>query len=520
MRLGDRLALAFGAIGRHRVRTLLTLLGIVIGTFALVISLAVGRGIDFAVVNIFRRDDQLRRVYVTSNAQPASEAISDEHLRIIGEMSESRRARLLKRRMSDYGRGVENSDARILDAGAIQRLGRLAHVVRATPNVRLYGEATLAGRAEHAALSSIDATRPIVAERLVAGRLLHPGERNAALAHEYLLYELGLDSEEAASDAVGRTIKFGMARRENDLLGTLVIAAWRRLRLSEEELKTLSRGLRRAMQVVRFVPMPKAEKELLDRVLSDSALSDKPAPDEQAEHEYKIVGIFRDVDPDEADRASIFDDAIRPAGLIVTPEAGAEFHDSLPRLKRAGYDAAQVVVDDESLVESVVAEIKGLGFETYSLAEFLGTVRMNVLLVSTATAFIAVIALVVAAIGIANTMIMSVLERTREIGIMKALGARDGQISGIFLLEGAVLGLAGGLLGLGLGRLAHLPGDQIAQSIIQRQVDTPIRDSLFAYPPWLVVGAPLLAATIATLAALYPAMRAARVDPVTSLRHD
>jgi putative ABC transport system permease protein len=145
---------------------------------------------------------------------------------------------------------------------------------------------------------------------------------------------------------------------------------------------------------------------------------------------------------------------------------------------------------------------------------------MNVLLVSTATAFIATIALIVSAIGIANTMIMSVLERTREIGIMKALGARDGQIRGIFLLEGAGLGLTGGLLGLLLGWLAHFPGDQVAQTIIQKQVDTPIGDSLFAYPLWLVIGAPLLAATTATLAALYPAMRAARVDPVASLRHD
>ena len=148
------------------------------------------------------------------------------------------------------------------------------------------------------------------------------------------------------------------------------------------------------------------------------------------------------------------------------------------------------------------------------------TVRMNVLMVTFATAFVAVVGLLVAALGITNAMIMSVLERTHEIGIMKALGARTDHIRLIFLIEGAVLGLAGGLIGLALAYLASYPGAAIAKSIMEPQTQTPVKGSLFVYPLWLVLGAPALAALITTLAAVYPAHRAASVDPITSLRHE
>jgi len=164
--------------------------------------------------------------------------------------------------------------------------------------------------------------------------------------------------------------------------------------------------------------------------------------------------------------------------------------------------------------------VTALGFSAYSLAEFIDTVRMNVLMVTFATAFVAVVALLVAALGITSAMIMSVLERTHEIGILKALGARTGQIRLIFLVEGAALGLAGGLIGLALAFLASYPGDAIAKSIMEPQPQTPVKGSLFAYPWWLVLGAPALAALITTLAAVYPAHRAASVEPITSLRHE
>ena len=131
-------------------------------------------------------------------------------------------------------------------------------------------------------------------------------------------------------------------------------------------------------------------------------------------------------------------------------------------------------------------------------------------------------ALLVAAVGITNMMLMSVLERTHEIGVMKALGARDRHVQLIFLVEGALLGLVGGGVGLICSWLAALPGNAVAQQLIEKQMQSKLDGSaaVFAFPVWVTLGIPLFASLVTTLAAVYPARRAARVNPITALRHE
>ena len=99
-------------------------------------------------------------------------------------------------------------------------------------------------------------------------------------------------------------------------------------------------------------------------------------------------------------------------------------------------------------------------------------------------------------------------------------GARDRDVRRIFLVEGVLIGFLGSGLGLVLGWLASFPGNAIARSIVETQKEMPLKGTLFIYPVWLVIGIPAVVCLITTLAALYPASRAARVDPVTSLRHE
>lgn len=133
-------------------------------------------------------------------------------------------------------------------------------------------------------------------------------------------------------------------------------------------------------------------------------------------------------------------------------------------------------------------------------------------------ALIGSMALVVASLGIINTMVMAVLERTREIGVMKAVGAEDGDIRHIFLTESALIGVAGGLAGLLLAWLLGRAMNFGANIYIERQGFR--AETLFHIPLWLVAAAMAFALGVSVASGLYPAGRAARIDPARALRHD
>ncbi|MHC4682661.1 MAG: ABC transporter permease [Planctomycetota bacterium] len=127
------------------------------------------------------------------------------------------------------------------------------------------------------------------------------------------------------------------------------------------------------------------------------------------------------------------------------------------------------------------------------------------------------IGITVAALGIINTMVMSILERYREIGIMKAVGASDKDVKKIFFFESGVIGFVGGIFGLALGWIVSMLINLIVNSFTVRQ-GVPYMD-YFSFPWWLCLGAIVFSVSISLLAGIYPTLRAARVDPVVALRH-
>ena len=167
---------------------------------------------------------------------------------------------------------------------------------------------------------------------------------------------------------------------------------------------------------------------------------------------------------------------------------------------------------------AVSDSIKDLGFDTFSFVEQFDEIRKFFIYFDLALGVVGLIALITASLGIVNTMVMSILERRREIGVLKSLGADDRDIRLQFLVESGIIGAIGSVFGIALGWLVSRVVSIIAMELMVR--DGGERIDLFALPWWLIAIAFCFGFLVSILAGLYPAARAARVDPVEALRND
>ena len=182
------------------------------------------------------------------------------------------------------------------------------------------------------------------------------------------------------------------------------------------------------------------------------------------------------------------------------------------------YTSAVVRVSAARSTQDVEEQIKKMGFSAFSLNDALQGAKRAFIILDIVLSLIGSIALAVSSLGIVNTMVMSILERTREIGIMKAIGGSDGDIRRIFLIEASAIGLFGGVSGVILGWLVGRVINFGANVYIQQQGGT--AGNLFSLPIWLIGGAIGFSIAVSLVAGSYPAARAAKLNPIEALRHD
>ena len=192
--------------------------------------------------------------------------------------------------------------------------------------------------------------------------------------------------------------------------------------------------------------------------------------------------------------------------------------------RRAEYSLITVKADSTEVVADVEKTIQDRGYMTFSAQSTQDAVSQTFAILQLVLGAIGGIALLVASLGIANTMTMSILERTREIGIMKAIGASGRQIRRIFLGEAAVIGLIGGFGGLILSAAGAALANLFVTGMIASQpgAGAPAAEatSIFVIPVWLAIFAVAFAAGVGLLAGVLPAIRAANLDPLVALRHE
>jgi putative ABC transport system permease protein len=182
------------------------------------------------------------------------------------------------------------------------------------------------------------------------------------------------------------------------------------------------------------------------------------------------------------------------------------------------YAALNIRATSPTAVAQIESSVLHMGFAAFSLIDVTRNLRTFFAIFDMFLGIFGSLALAVASLGIINTLVMAILERRREIGILKALGAADRDVRQLFFAEAGVMGLVGGLFGVLLG-WAIGRAIQLATVIyLKRQGMNP--PNIWSVPWWLVLGAIAFAVVVSLASGIYPASRAARLDPVEALRYE
>ncbi len=470
MRISDILQLGLSNLWRTKLRTMLTTLGVIIGIGALISMVSFGTGMQKNVTSIFYDNDLFTSLRVLPMKIDINRALSGDVGSAMGAMKSSR----------------------TIDDSVLCALGNMPEVSIVYPEISFSVKLRYRGqeiRTELRALPQAMGQYPPHKE-MGWGAFFSSDSALEIIVSERQLHNLKIHLPDGP---------LNVARTDTGMVYTILPSD--SLLGSELEAVTLVLDAEKI-----------AENPLIGMV--------QPPFREQVTR-LKIRGIKKSADGFE--RPQIENTALIPIGAEKKVPR-FEFSSMWTLLgnmgqKNKGYTALYVRVHDLRQLSVVRKRVEEMGFGVIALADQLEEIKRGFIFLDTALGAIGAIALIVAALGIINTMVMSILERTREIGIMKAVGGSEGQIKGIFFIEAAFIGVFGGvfgvLLGWGVTRIANI----IANMYMVRQGATG-HVELFYLPLWLVAGAIAFAIAVSLLAGLYPAMRAARVNPVEALRHD
>jgi|GEM_PF-665103 len=514
--------MAFDALARKKGRNILTMSGVLIGVFALTTIVSLGEGMTMLLSDKVSGDDNLRQVSVTAGTGYQVDD-DDAESEIPETLPDDQRNRLIRAERSRKRPGGNRFAARVgLDEAALKKLRDVEHVVATRP---LIGERYVVEFEDQPALPrltlGVDTAARRYEDRVIAGKYITSPLAQEVVIHEFLAYQWGLTSQEQLDSLIGKKITLRPMNAEeasDDMMARLRILSGVADKLEPSDFDSL----RKKLSLEEQMALIGALNSLGSQPEDGDAPERKPLPrpdDLTLPAEFTIVGVGREMMP--GDQFNVLEDGnAYQVDLFFSQEMADKLYRTSTANRERGYMNIMTTVDAPKNAEKVEQEARRLGHTAISVSGVLQSLEGTLAALTIMISFLTGIALLVAALGIVNTMLTSVLERTREIGLWKALGATNGQIMTIFLMEASLIGLIGGTLGLLLSFIAMIPGNGYALQMISESSSMPVEMDVFQLPLWLVFAGPLLATLVAMLAAIVPAWRASRIDPVRALRHD
>ena len=487
----DILYLALRNLRQAKLRAALTAMGVIVGVAVIVTMVSFGLGLQRNMLARFKALDLFNEINVFGRSLSSLASAG------IGRGDSERRG--------PRGR-PDKPPSRILDDAAVAEISKIPGVAYVEPNINLWIYMRANGKVS--ATTAAGATIPNASSRFqqfVAGRMISSDKAEEAVVSERFTRDFGF---EKPADAVGQTVEFLAPEKERSANKTD----------SSQTAKTEDEG------PTNFFGIPLGDSEPRQKAPAVSSRT------------FRITGVLS-TEIKEGPGQGGFRGLLPPASIYIPLPAALEWSvehrgpmsevalalargsGQLGEEQSEGYDSAIIRVTDPSKLTDVRKQLTDAGFGSFSIVDQLDQIRTVFLILDSVLGLLGGISLLVASFGIANTMIMSILERTREIGIMKAIGAEDREIKLIFFVEAAVIGVTGGILGTLLAWGIDAVANRLAYRFVLKPQGASFID-FFSLPPYLSGGAILFALVVSIIAALYPASRAARIDPVKALRHD
>jgi len=210
-----------------------------------------------------------------------------------------------------------------------------------------------------------------------------------------------------------------------------------------------------------------------------------------------------------------------PSNMLSALQGGTLFSSNDINTDAKSYSKITLKLDQNVLHKNVIESVEAMGFRAFSFVEQFEEIQKFFFYFNMGLGLVGLIALVTASLSIINTMVMSIMERRREIGVLKSLGADEKDIRLLFLVESGLIGSIGAVLGIIFGWLITRLATVIAKAYMAKEGIGDIEElEFFDFPVWLILAAFLFGLLISLAAGLYPASRAARVDPVEALRSE
>ena len=472
MKAYDSLDLAARNLRESVLRNALTTMGIAVGVASLVAMLSLGIGLQVMAGQRLTRSGLFDTIYIFQQRE-------------FGQQRRSNQRDQLQ---------LANVPARRLDDTVRHDLEKLPNVMQVYPDIRFNGEVKLEGTSQFAGVASLPASSSDndVFEKMT-GKFFSSEQAPEVILHTDLAAALmgGADAPKAQRDQLAASV-----------VGKDII-----LRYAERQPSTTPVPLRNATR-----------NDAATRAAAEINAGDWGFSVAPRDLKLRVVGVVEHRPFSFAGGAG--------SNVMIPVKLAESLNILLPGDLRATVTGASeriymnlvVRVNKPTQVERVENEAKKMGLGAFSLLDATCNWRRFFAILDLFLGIFGSLALAVASLGIINTLVMAILERRREIGIMKAIGASDGDVRGLFFAEAGAMGVMGGvfgvLLGWTIGRIINF-GTNV---YLQRQELPP--EQLWYVPWWLVGSAIAFAMIVSLLAGLYPAARAAKLNPVEALRYE